>query len=154
MSTADELISIWNEIHEYIPPFYARDVCGTYRELRALTEEEWERVKRAVREEGFVATVESHRFGFSFALVVYEPHVPLYPCVPVEHRPVIAVSAWQVPGNDPNGNIGQQKHNVSVERGEPVVFEMFMEIAGTPENVAACKREGIEPPRGRGYYQY
>lgn len=151
-TTSAKLRGIWSKIHSYTPPRHARDF-GAYEELRALTEREWATVRGAIAKDGYIATIETHRWGFSFALVVYEPHVPIYPGVPAEPCPVILVSAYQIPGNKPRGNAGDQKLSPSAERPGGV-FEVFEAITSTPENLAACAREGIAPPRHRGYYQY
>jgi len=118
---------------------------------RAATEEEWDLIQRAVTEAGFVATIGSTSFGFSFALLVYAPYEPIFPGIPSEPRLVLTLSAKQFPGNDPHGTA--QPTHTSTER-DGGVFDVFGDLANNPKNLAACAREGVNPPRYRGWYSY
>ncbi len=151
MTTADRLRALWKKIGLPIPPTSARDV-GRYKEIRALTKREWALVVRAI-ESGFPATISSARYGFSFALMVFEPAPAIYPgAEPVHPEPVFYATAWQFPGNDPNGNRDDQA--LSPNADYVGVFEEFMKVCGTPENLAACAREKVDPPRSRDSYVY
>lgn len=121
------------------------------RPARAATEEEWCLIQRAVSEAGFVATIKSISFGFSFALCVYAPYEPIFPGIPSEPRLVLTLAAKQFPGNDPHGT--SQPTHTSTER-DGGVFDVFRDLAHSPKNLAACEREGVDPPRYRGWYSY
>lgn len=150
---AGKLRALWDKIHKETPGTHpTRDPWGTYTEVRALTEKEWEFVLEAIRK-GFPATIYGHGFFSAFALCVYEPSVPIYPGVEPEPKPVLLVAGNQYPGNDPRKNPVEQKLSTSSE-GKGGVFVVFSEVCNTPENLAALKREGIDPPKSRGHYQY
>ncbi len=152
---SDALRAIWKKIGLPIPPRNARDM-GSYKEIRALTKKEWATVVAAIKS-GYPATIVSARYGFSFGIEVFEPSVPIYPgAEPDAPMPVFYATAWQFPGNDPRKNLDEQGLCPSVHhpRNGDGVFEEFMKICGTPENLAACARENVEPPGSRGSYAY
>lgn len=153
MNPADQLRALWKEIGRPHPPNGPRDP-GSYEEVRGITEEEWETIVRAV-EGGFPATITSARYGFSFGLLVFEPSPPpLFPGTEEEQqpKPVLFVTAWQFPGNDPRRHLSDQKFSVHAHREG--VWEKFSALCETPENLARCAREGIEAPGERGSYVY
>lgn len=150
---AVKLRKIWDSIHEWRPPQHSRDF-GMYIEKRSLTTEEWELVQRAV-EDGLPATIVGHGWMGGCALVVCEPRPPLYPGTEDETSPVpvIQIPATQLPGNDRNK--GVYAIDPSVEKPTPGgAWDLFTKLCNTPRNLAILKREGIEPPKSLGHYQY
>lgn len=96
-----------------------------------------------------------HGWMGGVALVVYEPAPRLYPGVDDEADPILQITACQVPGNKPGTLPCDQKVNVSVEKPTPGgVWALFSKVCGTPENLAALDREGIDRPKSIGHYQY
>jgi hypothetical protein len=150
---AAKLSEIWDKIHKEKPGTHpTRDPWGTYTEVRALTKKEWALVLEAISA-GFPATIYGHGFFSSFALCVYEPSTPAYPGIEPDPKPVILVVGNQYPGNDPKKNPYEQKLSTSSE-GTGGVFEIYEKICNTPENLSRLAKEGIDPPKSRGHYQY
>lgn len=151
MSLADELRTLWGEIHTERKSTSWRDP-GSYTETRAVTEKEWALVLSAI-EQGFPVTLYHHGYFSGFALCVYEPSTPFFPGVEAEPEPVILLAGNQYPGNDPKNLKSEQKLSASSE-GTGGVFEIFEKLCNTPENLARLKQEKIGPPKSRGHYQY
>jgi len=153
MDYAKELQALWDKIHTERPGTHpVRDPWGTYTEIRALTKKEWALVLEAIKQ-GFPATIHGHGFFSSFALCVYEPSAPVYPGIEPEPKPVILVVGNQYPGNNPKKNPRDQKLSASSNDADGV-FSIYEKICLTPENLANLKKEGIDPPKSRGHYQY
>lgn len=145
------LHQLWEDIATVVPP-QGRQI-GYVRRKRALTEEEFFEIRQAVEDGSAIATIESSDFGFSFALVLWEPGEDIYPGASIKPKAILEVGARQVPGNNPDGNYADQKINATLSFNGGV-FDMFAEIAGTPENVERARRNGLVAVRHRGYYEY
>lgn len=148
--TGMALRTLWNSIHRWKPPEHARDF-GIYTETRSLIDSEWRYVQRAI-DKGYPATIVPHGWMEGFALVVYEPVEPIYPGVILEPLPVFQLVSTQLPGNGRNRQ--KQRYSTKVSNVPGGAWELFSQICGTPENLAALKREGIDPPKSIGHYQY
>lgn len=153
MTKAEQLRALWDDIHkETLIRDNSRREHYSYKETRALTEQEWELVVDAIQE-GFPATLYSHGFGFTFAICVFEPSVPMYPGTEEKPKPVILVAANQYPGNGPEKLRDEQKLSCSAS-GKGGVFDVFEALCNTPENLARLKQEGLEIPQARSRYEY
>lgn len=146
------LNAIWNEIHSWKPPETWRDF-GQYTEKRALTEEEWAETKAAIAS-GFPATIVGHGWFGGVALIVYEPANSVYPGDEAEAVPVLQITGYQIPGNNPDHQ-KPQAFDPSVERPtRGGVWDVFTALCNAEANLALLKRENIDPPQSIGHYQY
>lgn len=143
MDYVTELRRIDAEINRYQPPQHARDI-GSVHSRRRLSVPEWRIVKRAIAS-GLPAMLSNGNFGFGIVLSVWEPGARVYPGTEEETSPacLVYVHADQVPG--------KMRTRISDEFG---VFDLFMALVNTPENIALLERDGLALPRARGYYSY
>lgn len=143
MDFVTELRRIRSEICRYQPPKHSRDF-GFVHDIRALTQDEWRVVKRAIVS-GLPASLGNGNFGFGIVLHVWAPRERLFPGTESETRPehLIGVEAKQVPG--------KRRTRIDDRFG---VFDLFMALVSTPENLALLAREGLDLPKSRGHYSY
>jgi hypothetical protein len=114
-------------------------------EARALTAEEWTRVKQVATAHGLIWEPCSGPFGFTFALALHAPSAHAYPGIPVKdlRECVFYLAQKQFPGCWERR--GPEVHNE--------VWDQIEKLAYTKANKAKAKLYEIEL-KERNYYEY
>lgn len=140
----DWLTSLQDEIWEYAHPT-ARNGIGWWSEVRALTSEEWSRLKTLFEENDFLFELGT-MFGFSLQLNVLECET--YPGTGPSF--LLMLSQKQLPKEEGTQEAAKGGASVSWENA----WNIFTKYTHSDRNAEKLKFHKREAPKEASYYMY